>query len=184
MARGARRPNLETPLPERDRMHRLDTIRRFVWLLPLLGFCWSAWAQQPPPQRPPYGPAITLDTAKKIAAAAVAEARKNSWNVAVAITDNHGMLVYYEMLDDTQTASANVAVEKARTSAGYRRPSKEFEDNIAAGRVAVLGLPGVTPIDGGLPIVVNGRMIGAIGVSGVTSAQDAQIARAGLESLK
>ena len=104
--------------------------------------------------------------------------------VAVAITDNHGMLVYYEMQDDTQTASATAAVEKARTSAGYRRPSKEFEDNVAAGRVAVIGLPDVTPIDGGLPIMVNGRMIGAIGVSGVTSAQDAQVARAGLEALK
>ena len=144
----------------------------------------AAPGRQQPPARPPYGPAINLETAKKVAAAAAAEARKNNWNVAVAITDNHGTLVYYEMQDDTQTASATVAVEKARTSAGYRRPSKEFEDNVAAGRVAVMGLPGVTPVDGGLPIVVNGRMIGAIGVSGVTSAQDAQVARAGLEALK
>ncbi len=134
-------------------------------------------------QRPPYGTAINLETAKKVGAAAIAEAKKNSWNVAVAIVDNHGMLVYYEMLDDTQTASAVVAVEKARTSAGYRRPSKEFEENIAAGRVAVLGLPGVTPIDGGLPIVVGGKMIGAVGVSGVLSSQDAQVARAGVEAL-
>ena len=164
-------------------MNRFDSIRRLAWTLPLLCFLCGAWAQQAP-ARPPYGPAINLETAKKVAAAAVAEARKNSWNVAVAITDNHGMLVYYEMQDDTQTASATAAVEKARTSAGYRRPSKEFEDNVAAGRVAVMGLPDVTPIDGGLPIVVNGRMIGAIGVSGVTSAQDAQVARAGLEALK
>jgi uncharacterized protein GlcG (DUF336 family) len=134
-------------------------------------------------QRPPYGTAINLETAKKVGAAAIAEAKKNNWNVAVAVVDNHGMLVYYEMLDDTQTASATVAVEKARTSAGYRRPSKEFEENIAAGRVAVLGLPGVTPIDGGLPIVVGGKMIGAVGVSGVLSSQDAQVARAGVEAL-
>jgi uncharacterized protein GlcG (DUF336 family) len=135
-------------------------------------------------QRPPYGAAINLETAKKIAAASVAEARKNNWNVAIAIVDNHGLLVYYEMLDDTQTASANVAIEKARTSATYRRASKEFEDGVAGGRNAILGLPGVTPIEGGVPIVVGGKMIGAVGVSGVTSPQDGQIARAGLEALK
>jgi uncharacterized protein GlcG (DUF336 family) len=93
------------------------------------------------------------------------------------------MLIYYEMLDDTQTSSAVIAIEKARTAAMYRRPSKEFEENIAGGRVAVLGLPGVTPIEGGVPIVIGGKMIGAVGVSGVSSAQDAQIARAGVEAL-
>jgi uncharacterized protein GlcG (DUF336 family) len=134
-------------------------------------------------QRPPYGQAINLETAKKVGAAAAAEAKKNSWNVAIAIVDNHGFLVYYEMADDTQTASANVAVEKARTSAMYRRPSKELEDNIAGGRVAVLGLPGSTPIEGGLPLVVGGKMIGAIGVSGVSSAQDGIVAKAGVEAL-
>jgi uncharacterized protein GlcG (DUF336 family) len=134
-------------------------------------------------QRPPYGTAINLETAKKLAAAAEAEARKNSWNVAIAVVDNHGLLVYYQMLDDTQTASSTVAIEKARTAATYRRPTKEFEDGIAGGRTAILGLPGVTPIDGGMPIVVGGKMIGAIGVSGVTSQQDAQIAKAGVDSL-
>ena len=134
-------------------------------------------------QRPPYGQAINLETAKKVGAAAAAEAKKNSWNVAIAIVDNHGFLVYYEMMDDTQTSSATIAVEKARTAAMFRRPSKEFEDNIAAGRVAVLGLPGATPIDGGLPIVVGGKIIGAVGVSGVTSPQDAQIAKAGIDGL-
>lgn len=134
-------------------------------------------------QRPPYGTAINLETAKKVAAAAVAEAKKNNWNVCVAVVDNHGMLVYYEMADDTQTASAVVCIEKAKTSATYRRPSKEFEDNIASGRVAVLGLPGVTPIDGGLPLVAGGKMVGAIGVSGVNSSQDAQVAKAGADTL-
>jgi uncharacterized protein GlcG (DUF336 family) len=135
-------------------------------------------------QRPPYGQAINLETAKKVGAAAAAEAKKNSWNVAIAIVDNHGLLVYYEMLDDTQTASAAVAIEKAKTSATYRRPTKEFEDGIAGGRNAILGLPGVTPIEGGIPIVVGGKMIGAVVVSGVNSPQDAQIARAGLDALK
>jgi glc operon protein GlcG len=135
-------------------------------------------------QTPSYGPEITLDVAKKISAGAVAEARKNSWNVAIAIVDNHGFLVYYERLDDTQTASPAIAVEKARTAAMFRRPSKAFEDVVAKGRVAVLGLPGATPITGGLPIIVGGKIIGGIGVSGVTSEQDEQIARAGLDGLK
>lgn len=135
-------------------------------------------------QRPPYGTAVSLETAKKIGVLALAEARKNNWNVAVAVVDNHGTLVYYEMMDDTQTASAAVAIEKAKTFATYRRPTKEFEDGIASGRNAILGLPGVTPIEGGIPIVVGGKMMGAVGVSGVTSPQDAQIARAGLEAVK
>lgn len=135
------------------------------------------------PVRPPYGTAINLETAKKVAAGASAEARRNGWNVAIAIVDNHGLLVYYEMADDTQTASPAIAVEKAKTSATFRRPSREFEDNIASGRVAVLGLPGATPIEGGLPLVAGGKMIGAIGVSGVLSGQDAQVARAGLAML-
>jgi glc operon protein GlcG len=136
------------------------------------------------PVRPPYGQAISLDAAKKVATGAAAEAKKNSWNVAIAIVDNHGMLIYYEMADDTQTAAANIAQEKARTAAMFRRPSKEFEDTVGAGRVAVLGLPGVTPIEGGLPIVVGGKMVGAIGVSGGTAPQDGQVAKAGLDALK
>ena len=135
------------------------------------------------PQRSPYGTAITLEAAKKLGAGAAAEARKNSWNVAIAVVDNHGFLVYYEMMDDTQTASPMIAVEKARTAAMFRRTTKELEDNIGAGRVAVLGLPGSTPIEGGLPIVVGGKQIGGVGVSGVTSAQDGQVARAGIDAL-
>ena len=141
-------------------------------------------AQTMAQQRPGYGIAVNLETAKKIAAASIAEARRNNWNVAVAILDNHGMLIYYEMLDDTQTSSATIAIEKGRTAAMFRRPSKVFEDGVSSGRVAILGLPGATPIEGGLPIVVNGKIIGGVGVSGVNSDQDAQIARAGLETLK
>jgi uncharacterized protein GlcG (DUF336 family) len=135
------------------------------------------------PVRPPYGQAISLETAKKLAAVSAAEARKNNWPVAIAVVDNHGMLIYYEMMDNTQTTSAVIAIEKAKTAAGYRRPSKEFQDNVTGGNAAVMGLPGVTPIEGGLPIVVDGKMIGAIGVSGVTAAQDGMVAKAGIDSL-
>ena len=134
-------------------------------------------------QAPTYGAQITLETAKKIAAAAVVEAVKNKWPVAIAVVDNHGFLVYYERLDDTQTSSPHIAVEKARTAAMFRRPSRAIED-ASKTRVAVLGLPGATPITGGLPIVVDGKIIGGIGVSGVTSEQDEQVAKAGLDGLK
>jgi glc operon protein GlcG len=135
------------------------------------------------PVRPPYGQGINLETAKKIAAGAAAEAKKNNWNMAVAIVDNHGMLIYYEIADDTQTAAATVAVDKARTAALWRRPSKEFEENVAGGRVAILRLGDITPIEGGLPIVVSGKMVGAIGVSGGTAPQDGQVGKAGLDAL-
>jgi glc operon protein GlcG len=131
-----------------------------------------------------YGIPVDLEQAKKLAAAAMAEAQRNSWRVAIAIVDTHGLLKYYEMMDDTQTASATVAVDKARTAAMFRRPTKMFEEGIAAGRTALLGMHGATPIEGGLPIVVNGKVIGGIGVSGLTSAQDAQVAQAGLDTLK
>jgi glc operon protein GlcG len=131
----------------------------------------------------PYGPEITLETAKKVAVAAIAEAVKNKWPVAVAIVNNHGFLVYYERLDDTPTAGPNIAVEKARAAAMFRRPSRVFED-MSKTRVAVLGLPGAMPITGGLPIVVDGKMVGGIGVSGATSEQDEQVAQAGLDGLK
>ena len=154
-------------------------VARIIALVAGMAFVATAAAQAPS-----YGTAVKLDTAKKLAAAAVVEAKKNNWPVAIAIVDNHGILIYYEMLDDTQTASAHVAVEKARTAAMFRRPTKVFEDAVAGGRVAILGLTGAMPIEGGLPIVVEGKMIGAIGVSGVTSQQDAQVARAGLDALK
>ena len=131
-----------------------------------------------------YGPEVTLEQAKKLAAGAVAEANRNNWKVAIAIVDTHGFLKYYEMMDDTQSASANICVEKARTAAMFRRPTKMFEDAIAGGRNAILAMPGVAPLEGGLPIVVNGKVAGAVGVSGLTSPQDAQVAQAGLDALK
>jgi glc operon protein GlcG len=134
--------------------------------------------------RPSYGPDITLANAKKIAAAGFAEAQKNNWNVAIAIVDNHGALVYYERMDDTQSASPVIAIEKARSAAMFRRPTRAMEDTVNKGRAAFLGMPLATPITGGLPIVIGGKIAGAVGVSGVTSDQDDQIAKAGLEGLK
>jgi len=134
--------------------------------------------------RPSYGPDITLANAKKMAAAALAEAQKNKWNVAIAIVDNHGALVYYERMDDTQSASPLIAIEKARSAAMFRRATRAMEDTVNKGRTSFLGIPLATPIAGGLPIVVGGKIAGGIGVSGVTSDQDEQVAKAGLEGLK
>jgi glc operon protein GlcG len=133
-------------------------------------------------QAPAYGTAVTLEQAKKIMMAAEAEAKKNNWPVAIAIVDPAGMLVLFHRLDNTQTGSVNIALEKGRTSAMFKRPSKAFEDAIAGGRNAVLGLTGAMPIEGGVPIVLDGKIIGAVGVSGVTSAQDAQVAKAGADA--
>ena len=132
--------------------------------------------------RPPYGTEIGIDLAKKIAAGAAAESKKNGWRMAIAVVDNHGFLVYYERMDDTQTGSVQVALDKAKAAAMYRRPTKAFEDGIAKGRVALLGLSGATPIEGGVPIMTGGEVIGAIGVSGANSDQDAAAAVAGIKA--
>jgi uncharacterized protein GlcG (DUF336 family) len=133
-----------------------------------------------------YGLSITLETAKKVATPALAEAAKNNWNIAVAIVDPGGNLVYYEKMDNTQLGSAHLAVEKARTAAMFKRPTKAFQDSLATGaeNLRVLGLPGVVPSEGGFPLLIDGKIVGAIGVSGMTSAQDAQCAKAGADSLK
>ena len=133
-----------------------------------------------------YGMPITADAAKKVAAAAIAEARKNNWNMAIAIVDPAGILVYYEKMDNTQNGSANVAVDKARSAALFKRPTKAFQDGLAAGGegLRLLELQGAVPIDGGLPILMGGRIVGAIGASGGTSAQDGQVAKAGVDSVK
>jgi len=151
---------------------------RFVLCLIFTLLAAGAMAQE----RPPYGTEIGVDLAKKIAAGAAAESKKNGWRMAIAVVDNHGFLVYYERMDDTQTASVQIALDKAKTAATFRRPSKAFEDGIAKGRVALLGLTGATPIEGGLPIMAGGKVIGGIGVSGANSDQDAQAAMAGLKA--
>ena len=129
-----------------------------------------------------YG-AITVEAARKVAAAAIAEAKTRGWNVAVAIVDVAGELVLFERLDDTQQASVLVSQAKARTAARFKRPSKAFEDALAGGRQAILGMPDVVPIEGGLPLIIDGRIVGAIGVSGVTSQQDGVCAQAGVDAL-
>jgi glc operon protein GlcG len=126
---------------------------------------------------------LTLEAAKKIAAAAEAEAAKNKWNVVIAILDESGHLVFLQRMDGTQVGSVDVAIAKAESAFKFRRPTKAFEDAVAAGRQAVLRLPGAMPFEGGLPLTVDGHVVGAIGVSGVTAQQDAQIASAGLEAL-
>ena len=141
-------------------------------------------ANPPSPQAPGYGASINLETARRVAAAAAAEGRNNGWTVAVAVVDTAGDLVYFERMDDTQVASSQVAQDKARTAVRFKRPSKAFEDALVGGRLAVLGLPGVTPLEGGIPLVVDGKIIGAIGVSGVTSQQDGVCAQAGVDALK
>lgn len=147
-----------------------------------LGLASNVFGQTPIP----YGEPISLENAKKIIAAAEVEAKKNNWPVAIAVVDSSGYLVAFQRLDNTQLGSVEVALKKAKTSALFRRPTKAFEDVLGMGgaNVKVVTLPEALPIEGGLPIVHNGKIIGAIGVSGVKSTEDAQIATAGLEVLK
>lgn len=149
-------------------------------LLIVLG--WDALAQMPTV----YGLPINLDAAKKAAASAIAEARKNNWTMAVAITDIGGDLVYFEKMDGTQTGSVRVALGKARSAALFKRPTKVFQDVVAAGGegLRILGLEGAVPIEGGLPLLMDGKIVGAIGVSGGTSQQDGVAAKAGADTLK
>ena len=141
---------------------------------------FSAAAQQ----RPEYGTEVTTSQAKKIAAGVIAECQNNKWNVAVAVVDNHGGLVYFERIENTQTASMDIAILKARAAATYRRPTRAFVDAIAKGGPAVMTLPGVVASSGGLPIMADGKVIGGVGVSGVTGDQDEQCAKAGLAGMK
>lgn len=133
----------------------------------------------------PYGASVTLENSKKVAAPALAEAEKNHWNVAVAIVDTSGNLVYYEKMDNTQIGSATIAVDKARTAALFKRPTKAFQDAVETpGGARVVGMHNVIAVEGGIPLVLEGKIVGAIGVSGATSAQDAQCAKAGADILK
>jgi len=146
--------------------------------LALASFTAIAVAQD---RRPDYGPDVNTAAAKKIAAGVIAECQKNSWNVAVAVVDNHGYLVYFERMDNTQYASIDIAINKAKTAATYRRPSRAFMDVINKGGPATATLGGgLTASPGGLPIMVDGKVTGAVGVSGVTGDQDEQCAKAGV----
>ena len=135
---------------------------------------------------PPYGESIGIDAAKKAAAAAIAESKKNTWVMAVSIVDTGGHLVYFERQDGTQTGSTWVATDKAKSAVAFRRPTKVFEDAVAGGGAGlrILGLSGAVPVEGGVPIIANGKVIGAIGASGGTAQQDGVVAAAGINALK
>ena len=163
-------------------MARKSFIKLAVAVIFALGVLASALGQMPNP----YGMPISLENAKKAAAPALAEAEKNHWNMAVAIVDPSGNLVYYEKMDNTQLGSANVAIEKARSAALFKRPTKALQDALAAGGdgLRILRVQGAVPVEGGIPLIMDGKIVGAIGVSGATSAQDAQCAKAGADTLK
>lgn len=149
----------------------------------MVGFASAVFAQSPPP----YGSPVSLDVAKKVAAAAMNEAKKNNWvPIVVVVIDWSGSPVYLERMDGTLSAGVDVAMKKAESAAAFRRPTKDFADLLAQGGLGnrFLVLPHAMPVEGGLPIVIDGKVVGAIGVSGVTAQQEGQIAAAGLAALK
>ena len=126
---------------------------------------------------------VSLEDARKATAAAVAEAKKNSWYMAIAVVDEGGNLVHFERMDETQIGSADIAIGKARTAVMFKRPTKALEDALNAGQHAILSFPNTLPRDGGLPLYADGKVIGGIGVSGAKSSEDAQVAKAGADAL-
>jgi glc operon protein GlcG len=154
----------------------------------LLATAVPVGAQQPssppPPPTTPYGAPIGLDAAKKVMAAAEAEAVKNNWPMAIVILDSTGHTVMLHKLDNTQYGSITAAEDKAHSALDFRRPSKVFEDLVAKGglNIRILALRGADPIEGGVPIIIDGKIIGAIGVSGGASSQDGQVAKAGADA--
>jgi glc operon protein GlcG len=147
----------------------------------------SSLSAQTQPQAAPllYGESIHLAQAEKVMAAAIQEALKNNWMMAIAIVDTGGNLVLLKKMDNTQIGSINVAISKATTANNFKRPSKALEDAVASGGAGlrILSLPGATPVEGGELLMLNGKIIGAIGVSGASSAQDGQVARVGVAAL-
>ena len=126
---------------------------------------------------------VSLEDARKAGAAAAVEAKKNKWNMAIAVVDDGGHLVYFERIDETQFGSIDIAIGKARTAASLKRPTKALEDALNGGQYAILSFPGILPREGGLPILADGKVVGAIGVSGGKSSEDAQVAKAGVDAL-
>jgi len=140
--------------------------------------------QQVAPPSMRYGPPISIDAAKQAMSAAEAEAAKNNWGVAIAIVDSGGNLVMLHRLDNAQLSAARIAEAKARTAVEFRRPTKAFEDAVAGGGIGLRVLTfGANVAEGGVPIIADGKVVGAIGVSGVASHQDAQVADAGAKSI-
>lgn len=127
---------------------------------------------------------LTLEAARRVAAAAEAEARRNNWNVAIAVLDDSGQLVLFQRMDGAKLVATDIAIRKARTAAYFQGPTKDLEAEVAGGRTALLPIDGFMPLEGGVPLMSGGQMVGAIGVSGVTGAQDAQCALAGAATMK
>ncbi len=127
--------------------------------------------------------ALTLEVAKQIAAVSAEHARKNNWAVVISIVDDGGHLVYFERMDNVQTGSIQVAIKKAETAVAFKRPTRLFEEAVAQGRTALVSLPGGMPFEGGVPIAVDGQIIGAVGISGATAQQDGMVAQAGVDAL-
>jgi uncharacterized protein GlcG (DUF336 family) len=155
--------------------------RKFIGAVLILAITLPLFAQSEQ-----YGTPVNAETAKRAAAAAIAEARKNNFTMAIAIVDPNGTLVYFEKMDNTQNGSSAIAVDKARSAALFKRPTKAFQDALAAGGegLRILALQGAVPVEGGLPIIAAGKIIGAIGASGGTSAQDGVVAKAGADVVK
>ena len=160
--------------------------RKFVQICSLMVMFALAGAVAHAQLPNPYGASIDIVNAKKVAAAAVAEAKKNNWNMAVAVVDPAGNLVYFEKMDGTQIGSVIVAQDKARSAALFKRPTKAFQDGVAGGGAGLrlLRLEGAVPVEGGVPLISAGKIVGAVGLSGGASDQDAQCAQAGASVLK
>ncbi len=160
---------------------RMTSLLSTIAAAALLFTAATAAAQAPPP----YGAPISLEQAKKVMAGAEAEAKKNNWPVVIVVLDAGGNLVMLQRLDNTQWGSVEIAKEKARSAVALRRPTKALQDLIAQGGANLRLLTiGYSVLEGGIPIVVDGKIIGSVGVSGVTSQQDAQIGQAGIDALK
>lgn len=127
---------------------------------------------------------LTLEAAKAVLAAAEAEARKNSWALSIAVVDSHGELLAFERMDDAAFTTIAIAQGKALTAARYKRTTKNIDSTVTAGRVQMMAFPGVMPVEGGVPIIVNGRVVGGVGASGARSSEDAQVAMAGAAVVK
>jgi uncharacterized protein GlcG (DUF336 family) len=154
----------------------------FLVLVAVAAVVPLAVGAQSPATLPGYGPGISLDFAKKVVAAAEAEAVKKGWQMVIAVVDSGGRLVAFERMDNAQLASIDIAISKAVTANAVKRPTKALQDSVAPGSSTprMSGLPGITPIDGGLPIMVDGKIVGAIGAAGGAANQDGEIAAAGL----
>ena len=167
-------------------------MRKFVLALSIVGVAFASAAQAEmatpapaPAPAPQYGqPGVNLEQATKAVEAAVAEAKKNGWLMAVAVVSNSGFLVHFSKMDQTQFASVQIAMDKAKAAATFRRPTKVFEDRANGGGPSVLSLHGVVASEGGIPLMRDGKVIGAIGCSGGTSPQDGLACKAGVDTIK